>query len=153
MIKRDFIKVAINGRIEQLHYQYDDEAAVYIFDDDIHIGDWSINKTIKLGGPKVSPYKYDFKNYLEFIITDKNGISRLKSWYYNYDSELNVYGCDGGANYALSYFFNEFQAFKCAEWEDYNALVKLNNIRVILERTDIGNTEKCNKIKELVDSV
>lgn len=153
-MKRDFIKVAINGKIEQLHYQYDDEAAVYVFDDDIHIGDWSINKTIRLGGPKVSSYKYDFKNYLEFIITDKNGISRLKSWYYyNDDSELNVYGCDGGANYALSYFFNEFQAFKCAEWEDYNALVKLNNIRVILERTDIGNTEKCNKIKELVDSV
>lgn len=36
----------------------------------------SLRRIIKLGGPKVSSYKYDFKNYLEFIITDKNVVYR-----------------------------------------------------------------------------
>lgn len=147
MIKSDYVNVSINDKVQQLHYQYDDEAAVYIFDEDIRIGEWTIKKIVKLGGPKISAYKYDFKNYLEIVIIDKCGVSRTKSWYYNYDSELNVYGCDGGSDYALSYFCNEFQAFKCLDWNDYDANVKLNKIQSILERTDIDNPTKYERIK------
>ena len=82
MIKSDYVNVSINDKVQQLHYQYDDEAAVYIFDEDIRIGEWTIKKIVKLGGPKISAYKYDFKNYLEFAIIDKNGIFRIKTWFY-----------------------------------------------------------------------
>ena len=79
MMKDGYVNVPVNGKMEQLHYQYDDGAADYfIFDKDIQIGEWTVKKVIKLGGPRSSSYKYDFKNYLEFLILDKNGVSRTK---------------------------------------------------------------------------
>lgn len=147
MMKGGYVNISVNNNVQQLHYQYDDEAAAYIFDEDIRIGEWTIRKIIKIGGPRTSGYKYDFKNYLEVVIIDKCGVSRTKSWYYNYDSELNVYGCDGGFDYALSYFCNGFQAFKYLDWNDYDANIKLNEIQTILERTDIDNRTKYERIK------
>ena len=145
------VNISINNNVEQFHYKYDDETATYTFDEDIRIGDWTIKKTIKLGGPRTSIYKYDFKNYLEFVIIDRYGISRIKSWHYNYNSELNVYGCDGGSDYALSYFCNEFQAFKYLDWNDYDANVRLKEIQSILERTDNDNTTKYERIKNCIN--
>ena len=34
MLKSGYVNVPVNGKIEQLHYRYDDEAAAYIFDRD-----------------------------------------------------------------------------------------------------------------------
>ena len=63
-----------------------------------------LKNIVKLGGPRSSIYKYDFKNYLEFVIVDKKEINRTKEWYYHGDSEVNIYGCDGGSHYALEFF-------------------------------------------------
>lgn len=147
MLKSGYVNVPVDGKIEQLHYRYDDEAAAYIFDRDIQIGDWTIKNIVKLGGPRSSIYKYDFKNYLEFVIVDKNEANRTKEWYYHGDCEVNIYGCDGGSHYALECFFSKYPIFKCYDWNDYDASVKLKEIQKILESTDIDNSTKYQRIK------
>lgn len=140
--------------MKQLHYQYDDEAAAYIFDEDIRVGEWIIGKIIKIGGPRTSVYKYDFKNYLEFVILDKNGVSRIKSWfyndYYNEDSELGAFSHEGGVIYSVAYFCKEYPAFKCSDWNEYDASVKLKEIQTILESTDTDIIAKYQRIENCI---
>ena len=156
MMKDDYINVSVDGKMEQLHYQYDDGAADYfIFDKDIQIGEWTVKKVIKLGGPRSSSYKYDFKNYLEFLILDKNGVSRTKVWFYNDyyhpDSEIGEYSHECGPIYSVAYFCKEYPAFKSLDWNDYDASVKLKEIQKILERTDIDNSTKYERIKSYME--
>ena len=151
MIYNGYINISISNGVQQFHYRYDDEAAVYIFDEDICIGEWTIKNIVKLGGPKISAYKYDFKNYLEFVIIDKNGIFRTKVWFYNDyyhpDFEIGEYCHEGGPIYSVAYFCKEYPAFKSLDWNDYDASVKLKEIQKILERTDIDNSTKYERIK------
>lgn len=35
MMKGGYVNISVNNNVQQLHYQYDDEAAVYVFDEDI----------------------------------------------------------------------------------------------------------------------
>lgn len=77
-----------HGRsLMQAVFEYDEDMFAYRFEDDIKLGDWTIAKIVRIGGPKTSIYKYDFKNYLEFVITDKCGESRVKQYYHNCFSE------------------------------------------------------------------
>lgn len=153
-MKNGFVNMAINGHVEQLHYQYDDEAALYIFDKDIRVGEWTIKQIVKIGGPQVSVYKCDFKNYLEFVIIDKNDIFRIKSWFYNDcihpDSELGQYSNENGAIYSVAYFCEKYPAFECSDWNDYDAIVKLKRIQEILERKDIDNATKYEMIENCI---
>lgn len=154
MIYNGYINISINNEVQQFHYRYDDEAAVYIFDEDISIGEWTIKNIVKLGGPKISAYKYDFKNYLEFVIIDKNGISRIKTWFYNDyihpDSELGQYSHENGAIYSVSFFCEEYPAFECSDWSDYDASIKLKEIQAIIEKPDIDNNTKYKRVENII---
>ena len=154
MMKGGYVNISVNNNVQQLHYQYDDEAATYTFDEDIKIGEWTIKKIIKLGGPKISAYKYDFKNYLEFAIIDKNGIFRIKTWFYNDyfhpDSELGQYSHENGIIYSVAYFCERYPAFECSDWKDYDTCIKLKEIQTIMEMADIDNNTKYSRIERII---
>ena len=63
----EMLNIKHGNQVQQLRYDYD--SGVYSFEKDIQIGDWTVSRFIKIGGPKGgSIYKYDFKNFFEFVI-------------------------------------------------------------------------------------
>lgn len=151
MMKGGYVNISVNNNVQQLHYQYDDEAAVYVFDEDIIIGEWTIKNIVKLGGPLCSQYMYDFSNYLELVLTDKDGISKKEQWFYNTDKNLCLYMQNIFMPESFAYFCEKHPIFKCQNWEDYLAYVNIKIIQSIIEE-NITNQEKFSRIKSQIES-
>lgn len=152
MMKGGYVNVSINNNVHQLHYQYDDETAVYVFDEDVRIGEWTIKNIVKLGGPRCSQYKYDFDNYLELVLTDKDGVSKKEQWFYNTDRSLCLYKQNVFMPESFAYFCEKHPIFCCQNWEDYLAYVNLKAIQSIIENDNINNSEKLVRIKNYIES-
>lgn len=144
-----------HGRtVIQTVYEYDENLGAYRFGDDIKIGDWVVAKMVRIGGPRISVYKYDFKNYLEFVITDKSGESRTKLYYYNcfsdeitttktYDDDLPQRG--------VRLFLENHPIFETKDWEEYDAFAIVSKIeKVIYSEDEMSNLEKLTKIRNLL---
>lgn len=139
------INIPVGGKVLQLFWEYDD--GVYTLQSDIKKGDWIVGKVVKIGGPRSSIYKYDFRNYFEFVVTDVNNESRVLTWYYNGGDEvLEAYTGRDAAIYALPFFFQNHPIFQCKDWDDYACKVKLIKISYILNRADWSNAAKVNQI-------
>ena len=151
MMKGGYVNISVNNNVQQLHYQYDDEAAVYVFDEDIIIGEWTIKNIVKLGGPRCSQYMYDFDNYLELVLTDKGGISKKEQWFYNTDKNLCLYMQNIFMPESFAYFCEKHPIFKCQNWEDYIAYMSTKTIQSIIEE-NITNQEKFSRIKNYIES-
>lgn len=151
MMKGGYVNISVNNNVQQLHYQYDDEAAVYVFDEDIIIGEWTIKNIVKLGGPQSSQYKYNFDNYLELVLTDKDGISKKEQWFYNTDKNLCLYMQNIFMPESFAYFCEKHPIFKCQNWEDYMAYMSIKTIQSIIEE-NITNQEKFSRIKNYIES-
>ena len=128
MIQSRYVNVSINDKVQQLHYLYDDEAATYTFDEDIKIGNWTVKKIVKSGGPRYSQYKYNFDNYLELVLIDKDGISKKEQWFYNTDKNLCLYMQNIFMPESFAYFCEKHPIFKCQNWEDYLAYENIKTI-------------------------
>lgn len=137
-----------NNRVLTLGYNYAD--STYVFEQDIEFKGWIISKIIKQGGPKRSRYKYDFKNYFEFVITDSNGISRIKRYFYN-EGDDEVFAYDGECSVeAIPYYIKSSLIFQCKDWADYDACEILMTIKKITNK-DISKQEQLEQIKPVLN--
>ena len=133
-----------NDHVLTLEYIYANSA--YQFNQDIEFSRWTIHRIIKHGGPKTSFYKYDFKNYLEFVITDANGISRIKRYFYNRgDKEISAYWSDSIVE-AIPHYIKNSMVFQCKDWTDYDACIILAEIEKIINNNS-SRQEKLEQIK------
>lgn len=117
-----------------LAYKY--EYPTFIFENDIEIKGWIIGKIIKIGGPRFSTYKYDFKRYLEFVITDPNGVQKVKKWFcHNGDDEMSAYWdtYNNDLSGTICYYLKNSPIFGCADWEDYDACRIIHKVKAYLD--------------------
>lgn len=138
--------------IIQVTYEYDKEMRAFHFKDDIKIGYWTVLKNIRLGGPETSIYKYDFNNYLEFVIKDKRGTSRIKQFYYNNNSEFTTtkpYD-DDISQRGIRRFLENHPLFDSIDWNDYDASVVISRIKKTVNSDNMNNVEKIDKIRSLL---
>lgn len=136
----------------QVTYEYDKEMRAFHFKDDIKIGYWTVLKKIRLGGPETSIYKYEFKNYLEFVIIDKRGESRIKQFYYNDNSEFTTtkpYD-DNISQRGIRLFLENHPLFDCIDWNDYDASAIISKIKETVNSDNMNNDEKIDKIRSLL---
>ena len=139
--------------IIQVTYEYDKEMRAFHFKDDIRIGYWTVLKNIRLGGPETSIYKYEFKNYLEFVIVDKRGESRMKQFYYNCSSEFTTtkpYDDDDISQSGIRRFLENHPLFDCIDWNDYDASAVISRIKITVNSDNMNNVEKIDKIRSLL---
>lgn len=139
--------------IIQVTYEYDKEMRAFHFKDDIRIGYWTVLKNIRLGGPETSIYKYEFKNYLEFVIVDKHGESRIKQFYYNCNSEFTTtkpYDDDDISQSGIRRFLENHPLFDCIDWNDYDASAVISRIKITVNSDNMNNVEKIDKIRSLL---
>ena len=139
--------------IIQVTYEYDKEMRAFHFKDDIRIGYWTVLKNIRLGGPETSIYKYEFKNYLEFVILDKRGESRIKQFYYNCNSEFTTtkpYDDDDISQSGIRRFLENHPLCDCIDWNGYDASAVISRIRVTVNSDNMNNVEKIDKIRSLL---
>lgn len=135
-----------------LTLEYNLVNSAYLFNQDIEFSGWTIHKIIKRGGPKESIYKHDFKNYLEFIITDANGISRIKRYFYNGgDEEVPAYWSDSIVE-AIPHYIKKSMVFQCKDWTDYDACIILAEIEKIINNNS-SRQEKLEQIKIKVNLI
>ena len=145
----ELINIPVKGKVLQLFWEYKD--GVYSLQNDVVNGDWTVGNIIKLGGPKSSIYKYDFRNYFEFVVTDVNNKSRVLTWYYNGEDEVLEAGINRDrAIYSLPFFFQKHPIFQCTDWEDYECKVKLIKISHIMNNDNWDNVEKVNQIVSIL---
>ena len=133
-----------------LAYKY--EYPSFIFENDIEINGWSIGKFVKIGGPRFSTYKYDFKRYLEFVITDPNGVQKIKRWFcHNGDDEMTAYWDPYNNDFSgtICYYLKNSPIFKCANWEDYDAWRVINKVKTIINSTH-DNISKLKNISKIL---
>lgn len=138
----------------QAIFEYDKDLGCYRFENDIRLGDWSVATIVRIGGPTTSVYKYDYKNYLEFVITDKHGESRIKQYYHNlfsdemlitkeYDDDLSQRG--------VRLFLENHPIFDAQDWRDYDASILISAIKKIVNSDKITiNMEKVDKIRDIL---
>ena len=145
----ELLNIRHGNQVQQLKYDYD--SGVYTFEKDIQIGDWSVSRFIKIGGPKGgSIYKYDFKNYFEFVITDINGVCQVLTWNHNAgDKALNAFWGDSAVD-ALPFFFANHPIFSAKDWEDYNCVLTLKDINEVLEKQGLSATGKIDAISSIL---
>ena len=145
----ELLNIRHGNQVQQLKYDYD--SGVYTFEKDIQIGDWSVSRFIKIGGPKgESIYKYDFKNYFEFVITDINGVCQVLTWNHNAgDKALNAFRGDSAVD-ALPFFFANHPIFSAKDWEDYNCVLTLKDINEVLEKQGLSATGKIDAISSIL---
>lgn len=146
----EMLNIKHGNQVQQLRYDYD--SGVYSFEKDIQIDNWTVSRHIKIGGPKGgSIYKYDFKNFFEFVITDVNGDSQVLTWNHNAgDKALVAYWGDTAVD-ALPFFFENHPLFLAKDWEDYKYLLALKDIKKVLEEEGRSAKETIMKISRLVD--
>lgn len=139
--------------IIQVTYEYDKEMRAFHFKDDIKIGYWTVLKNIRIGGPETSIYKYDFNNYLEFVIIDKRGESRIKQYYYNCFSDeiiVNQSYDDDISQRGIRLFLENHPLFDCIDWNDYDASAVISKIKETVNSDNMNNVDKINKIRSLL---
>lgn len=156
----EVLNIRFAKKCVQASYEYNEDIRTYQFHEDIMLGGWTISKSILHGGPKVSRYKYDYKNYLEFIITDNTGEERIKQFYYNNDNnngdeEVSTHYTypDDIPHSGIQYFLEGFSAFRCTNWEDYDAAVQVNRIREIVNDEDMDNRRKIEEIQSILENL
>lgn len=131
--------------IIQVTYEYDKEMRAFHFKDDIKIGYWTVLKNIRLGGPETSIYKYEFKNYLEFVIIDKREESRIKQFYYNCNSEFTTtkpYYDDDISQSGIRRFLENHPLFDSIDWNDYDASAIISDIKETVNSDNMNNVDK-----------
>lgn len=145
----EMLNIQHGNQVQQLRYEYD--SGVYSFENDIQIGDWTVSRFIKIGGPKGgSIYKYDFKNFFEFVITDGNGVCQVLTWNHNAgDKALGAYWGNSAVD-ALPYFFANHPVFSAENWEGYNYVLALKCIGESLENQTLSAKEKINAITSII---
>ena len=110
------------------------------------------SEKIRLGGPETSIYKYEFKNYLEFVIIDKRGESRIKQFYYNDNSEFTTtkpYD-DNISQRGIRLFLENHPLFDCIDWNDYDASAVISKIKETVNSDNMNNDETIDKIRSLL---
>ena len=147
----DYINLQIApDKVITLAYRH--EYPTFIFEHDIEINGWIVGHIIKLGGPQYSTYKYNFKNYLEFVITDPKGIQHIKTWQYNQgDDEMRAFwdSRDGGLSNTIRHYLVDSPIFRCANWEDYDAWRVINKVKTIINSTN-DNISKLKNISKIL---
>lgn len=124
---------------------------MYILENNLEIGNWTVNKNIKLCGPKgTSIYKYDFRVYMEFVITDQNGEARILDWNHNAgDKALHAYTGNSAMD-ALPLFFSKHPIFDAEDWDDYTNVMAIKDIEEVIEKESWSATQKVAEIKKIV---
>ena len=137
----------------QIHYEYNGNLRSYIFTNDIQIGCWTVCRTVEVGGPRETRYKYDYKNYLKFIITDKNGETRERLFYYNspcIEMTVSKKYEDNVDQYGLKLFLENHPIFDSEDWAFYEIVEKLAKVNAVLN-LEIGSPDcKLEKIRDIV---
>lgn len=146
----EILNIIVGNHVQQVGYEYD--SGIYTFEKDIHIGEWVVSRLIKIGGPKGgSIYKYDFRNYFEFVITDANGSGRILTWNHNAgDNNLKRFWGNTVVD-ALPFFFENHPVFSARDWEDYKYLLALRSIKKVLDEKGLSAKETITKISNLID--
>lgn len=143
------INIKHGNQVQQLRYDFDSD--VYSFEKDFKIRTWNVSRHIKKCGPKESTYKYDFKNFFEFVITDVNGTAQVLTWNYNAgDKVLNSYWGDSAVD-ALPFFFENHPIFFAKDWDDYKYALALNAIKDAIGKEGCSAEETVKTIARLVD--
>ena len=145
----EMLNIKHGNQVQQLRYDYD--SGVFSFEKDIQIGDWVVSRFIKIGGPKDgSIYKYDFKNYFEFVITDGNGMCQVLTWNHNAgDKALCAYWGDSAVD-ALPYFFANHPVFSAKDWEEYKYVLAIKCIGESLENMNRSAKDKIDAIASII---
>lgn len=152
----EILNILHNKKCIQALYVYNDETSSYQFQDDIELGDWKIARIIPFGGPKSSRYKYDYNNYLEFVITDVKGETRIIDYYYNKGDEevivaFNKYYNDDTAHRGIQLFLENYSAFQYCDWQEYDAYKIVKRIKEIISDTDMSNCDILEEIKSIIE--
>lgn len=131
MIK-DLLNIQIGNTVKQITCQYDDESYIYVLDDYIRVGKWTIKDIIKHCD------RTDYNANLEFVIVDMRGRERIKKYYYTgrslyHPNECGIKGSpDKSVQGILSFFIDNSPIFQCDDWEDYETYLTLYQIKGIL---------------------
>ena len=136
----------------QVFYDYV-ELCSFTFTEDIKLGDWTVGKIVAHKGPKYSDYKYDWKKYLEFLITDKRGESHVKLFYYNMPCKEmpETRPCpDSFAHMAVRHLLENHPIFDSEDWADYDNLAKLAKIKSVLNSDELSASVKIEEIKNIL---
>lgn len=148
----EMLNIKHGNQVQQLWYDYNPETGIFSFENDIQIGTWSVSRLIKLGGPREgSVYKYDFRNFLEFVITDINGDSQVLTWNHNAGDKVLKAHWGDSTEEALLFFFEKHPVFSAADWEDYKYIPVLKAIKKIIE-DDCPAKETITKISQLIST-
>lgn len=144
----EYMNLQLNDQVLTLGYNHIDCA--YVFEQDIEFDDWIISKIIRQGGPKYSRYQYDFNNYFEFVISDRNGISRIERYFYNKgNSGVLAYWTDNPPE-VIAHYIKSSLIFQTKDWEDYDDHKILAQIKRIMDQ-NIAPREQLKQIKQLLN--
>lgn len=140
------MEILINNKI----FFYDCKDMDYHFIEDIQIGNWKIYQVIKNGHKRSSPYKWDCDSNLIFKITDENGVSKNKVWFYfRNDYGLPVVKNDEDNINRIKRFIENSILFKCETWDDYESTAFVLGVKNIID--EVGdNLSKRNRIEYFV---
>lgn len=143
------LNIQHGNQAQQIRYEYD--SGIYTFESDIQIGSWKVSRFIKIGGKTGgSIYKYDFKRFFEFVVTDVNGVCQVLTWNHNDgDKALEAYWGDSAVD-ALPFFFANHPIFFAKDWEDYKSMRTINDINEILKDNELSADGKIKAIKKLI---
>ena len=141
-----------HDKVLTVGYDREDTSNSIVFEKDILVSDWTINRIIQVGGPRYSSYKYDWNNYLEFVITDRNGTQRIKRYHYNggsHNDNVGVYVSGVSQIESIAYFIKNSSIFICEDWEDFDAYVILANVKNIINSKE-ANIAKVKKLRDIL---
>lgn len=134
-----FLNVKLpNGDICTLKYTSEDSA--HIFENDIVVNGWTIHKIVSY-----STRGYTRNYYLEFVIKDKQGVSRIHR---RYTPWPNTYADNIDS---VKEFIEHSLIFQCEDWADFDIAKTFNTIKEILN-SNISKQEQLIQIKKLLNS-
>lgn len=121
-------------------WSYTQEESAYIFEEDLVINGWIIQKIVVYS---VKGYTRDF--YLEFVIKDKCGISRIHRrstpWPNTYANDID----------SVKEFIQDSLIFKCEDWADFDIAKTFVKIKEILD-SNSSRQGQLTKLKDLLNS-
>lgn len=148
----EIMNIIARGSTTIVRYEYEKENRLYRFESDIKIGGWVIDRIVEVAGPRESRYKYDFKNYMIFTITDRNGEKRVKNFYYNCNNEIpaltKTYE-DRVPEYGIRLFLENHPMFECSDWAEIDCNELLSRIKEVLEWS-FDSVTKISEIKKIL---
>jgi hypothetical protein len=136
----------------QAYFEYDTKHDVICFDADIILGDWRVSKRIPDSYNRQYLSHYD--DYVEFVIIDKHGESRI--WKFNYNNTFpdmpDASNYDyGGVQRGVRRFLENHPLFDCDDWKDYESSFILSKIHDVV-KSDKSNYEKLTEIRRIVQN-